>query len=872
MRSCWFLVCLCAYLFRGHHVSHQRAGLASQTEAFADGRQGKTIGIFEGSLDTESRSYKGLRGPETTPLQVNAAGQGNNKTGATGKPGEFHPLHISHVSGLVWHVRSQQDQKGNLLSPVWHPVGGICAAAKFIPVVRRWMEQSRIATEKAVPKAEKCGESHTEPESWQLASGVSSRQRPRGQVPPGQCQRKRCKILGGAAWGLAAAFYSSSGAAFAATTPSGADKASAVLRDCGFFSGSDRSGELGIGFGNEEGRASPFRAGNTCDAPARCGAGPGEAAAPFSLGTAEGQSRAGQDTIREATVSEWLVQLSRTTFRPTPKAVGGTDCDSARLGGERAPVDELASGGQQGLTDPDHPRHRGQHGQYGNCRGISRRGGGSRRGHHYLGEGLAGPARTAGAGYLGSPGRRADGQGESWHGSGSCRSQGTRSHATATQGRRGCHRRRGGPWRRLRLGDEQVLSSLGHGRAHTIESERDYVCPSLALLLGLDLQRQVLNDDCSQHFDPRIQADDLSASVQPADGIARDDCFPAGIVAYDPPKSRGGIDGWDSVSLAGGCGGSSDNDEQVFQGSSRVQNFCLPFSPHLNPCAGRLVCCPPSLSILSTATEASRAMILAAGRCVRFSDAACPVVSADASRDFRRLLLQAARAFRGRPRNAAGAIFSSAQQNEMHGPFAEESFPLCAGGELPGPTADESFPPSTVTRAFSLPNSGRSALSAQVAKPTLPSCLGASRSCPHHQALQTSPADASFPLDRIACKLPSVASSAAGIVLDFFRSACAAVSVVDESCPPRTASSSHEGSVVVPSSPRAVSGHPAAATSLPFPGGLLSLHAVHEVLRARADESFPPSPARGIALDFPHSACAAVSVVDESCPPRAAPS
>ena len=533
MRNCWFLVYFFASLLSGHHDSHQRAGLASQTEAFADRRQGQATGISQGSLDTKTSDYKGLRSPETAPLQVNAARQGGLKTGAAGKPGEHHPLHINHVSGLVWYVRGQQDQKGNLLSSVWHPVGGLYTAAKFIPMVRRWMESNRIATEKAISTAQECGEDRKKPESWQLVSGVPSRQRQRGQAPPGKCQRKRSKILGGAAWRLAAAFYSGSGVALAATTPSGVDKARAVFRDCSLLSGSDSSGEPGLSLGDEEGRVAPLGSGIAGDAPARCGARPGEAVASLGLGAAESQGRAGRDPICEATVFEWLVQLSWTTLRPTPKAVGGTDRDPAGPGGEGATVDKLTPGGQPGPTDPDYPRDCGQHGQHRNCGSSGGRSGGARRGHHYVGEGVAGPARTARAGHLGTTGCRADGQGESWHGSGSSRSQGARSHATATQGRGGRHRCRGGPWQRLRLGDEQVLSSLGHGRAHTIESEHDYVCPSLALLLGLDLQRQVLNDDRGQYFDPRIQADSLLASVQPVEELVDDACFPAGIVAYD---------------------------------------------------------------------------------------------------------------------------------------------------------------------------------------------------------------------------------------------------------------------------------------------------------------------------------------------------
>ena len=199
-----------------------------------------------------------------------------------------------------------------------------------------------------------------------------------------------------------------------------------------------------------------------------------------------------------------------------------------------------------------------------------------------------------------------------------------------------------------------------------------------------------MSEDRGQHYDPRIQDDVLNTDVQLVNSSATDVCFPADIVAYDPPKSRGGIGGWDSASLAGGCGGSSDADAQVFQGSLSVHTVGSFSNPHPNPCAGQSSRSPRAFGlgitgVLSEATEASRAVTMAAGRCVSFVGESCHDGQAQDGCVYKRLLLQAARAFRSRQCKADTPIRS--EQERSCTPKPDESFPA---GHVVGPRLCES--------------------------------------------------------------------------------------------------------------------------------------------------------------------------------------
>ena len=174
-------------------------------------------------------------------------------------------------------------------------------------------------------------------------------------------------------------------------------------------------------------------------------------------------------------------------------------------------------------------------------------------------------------------------------------------------------------------------------------SERDYVCPSLALLLGWDLQRQVLDGDRGQCFDPRIQDDCSADVVQPAEVCSGGSCFSAGVRASDSPMSGGESGGWASVSRSGGSGESSVSGVQVFRSGVAVH------TPGPNPCdipCGRSTrsAVRPVRGILSASTSASRTAAGLVGRVVRF------VVENTVPEE----LLQASRALRERACQAGG--------------------------------------------------------------------------------------------------------------------------------------------------------------------------------------------------------------------------
>ena len=178
-------------------------------------------------------------------------------------------------------------------------------------------------------------------------------------------------------------------------------------------------------------------------------------------------------------------------------------------------------------------------------------------------------------------------------------------------------------------------------------SGRDYVCPSLALLLGWDLQRQVLDGDRGQCFDPRMQDDCPADVVQPLGVCSGERCFPAGVGASDSPMSRGESGGRDSDSRSGGSGESSVSGVQIFHGRVAVHTPCP------NPCAtscsrSTQSAARPARGVLSASTAASRMAARLVGCVVRFAvdDAASEEV--DGQSFCKHLLLQASRALRER--------------------------------------------------------------------------------------------------------------------------------------------------------------------------------------------------------------------------------
>ena len=162
-----------------------------------------------------------------------------------------------------------------------------------------------------------------------------------------------------------------------------------------------------------------------------------------------------------------------------------------------------------------------------------------------------------------------------------------------------------------------------------------------------------------------------------------DEDFPAGISAYDPLTSGGGIDGWGSISLAGGGNGSSATGVQVFHSSAVVHKYCAPFSPLPNPCECLRSCASRRSaglnSILSVATAASSAVARSAGPCVRFVEDADAYMVAESQQHCKRLILQAARAFRTRYVRAGRHSSECGDQ----GPAAGSHHGLCTGQALP---------------------------------------------------------------------------------------------------------------------------------------------------------------------------------------------